>query len=452
MSPEQADLMSGNVDTSSDVYSLGVLLYELMIGAVPFDAQALRKAGLAELLRVIREEEPEPMSAKLTGMGDTATDVAARRRTDPGTLKRLVSGDLNWIAQKAMDKDRERRYSAASELAADIRRHLEDRPVLAGPPNSVYRARKFVRRHKTGVAAGLLVGVSLVAGMAGVGREAQIAEQHRREAEAARVRAQEQWREALRQAQLADEQRQIAIREQAVARAELDRATVAERNVARERDRAIGAEQTATSQRNRALAAESTAVEERNRTLAEKRRADEESATSRALNDILQSDLLAQALLSYVPPSVAPAHVAPMTGSLRFESNMNDVQLVLDGKSLGTLTKGKPFLVAQLGPGQHSVEGRRPALAEVEDVRGHIDAECAEVPDKKRYAIRVALPHICGDIRNDAAFAAPTAARAFSTASCAALICGFCDHAVWTYSSRKRRKSGSGSLGVPLPD
>jgi serine/threonine protein kinase len=165
MSPEQADLTSGNVDTSSDVYSLGVLLYELLIGAVPFDVQTLRKAGLAELLRIIREEEPESMPAKLTGMGDAATDVAARRRTDPGTLKRLVSGDLNWIAQKAMDKDQQRRYSAASELAADIRRHLEDQPVLASPPSAAYRTRKFVRRHRLAIGAAACVFVALIAGV-----------------------------------------------------------------------------------------------------------------------------------------------------------------------------------------------------------------------------------------------------------------------------------------------
>jgi serine/threonine protein kinase len=167
-SPEQADTMTGDVDESSDVYSLGVLLYELLIGAVPFDTATLRKAGLAEMLRIIREDEAPSLSSKLTSLGGAVTDIAARRQTDPVSLRRLVDGDLNSITLKALEKARERRYASVSDLAADLQNHLEHRPVLASPRGRLYRAQKFQRRHRTaalGTAAGLafLVMIALTA-------------------------------------------------------------------------------------------------------------------------------------------------------------------------------------------------------------------------------------------------------------------------------------------------
>ena len=139
-SPEQAEVMTGDVDERSDVYSLGVLLYELLIGTVPFDAARMRQAGLAEMLRIIREEDAPPLSRKLSAMGAAAADIAAHRQTDPASLRRLVDGDLNWITMKALEKVRERRYASVAELAADIQRHIEDRPVLASSPGRLYRA------------------------------------------------------------------------------------------------------------------------------------------------------------------------------------------------------------------------------------------------------------------------------------------------------------------------
>jgi len=146
-SPEQAEVVTGEVDERSDLYSLGVLLYELLIGTVPFEAARMRQAGLAEMLRIIREEEAPPLSHKLNAMGAAAEKIAEHRGTDPASLRRIVDCDLDWIAMKALEKVAERRYASVAELAADIQRHIEHRPVLASPPNALYRARKFLRRH-----------------------------------------------------------------------------------------------------------------------------------------------------------------------------------------------------------------------------------------------------------------------------------------------------------------
>jgi non-specific serine/threonine protein kinase/serine/threonine-protein kinase len=163
MSPEQADLRTQNVDTRTDVYSLGVILYELLVGALPFDAKMLRAAGLEAILRMIREETPPKPSTKVRLMGASSAKPAERRNEQPHSLARRLQGELDWIALKALEKDRARRYGTASELAADVQRYLRNEPVVAGPASAMYRMRKYVTRHRFGAAAAAVFAGLLIA-------------------------------------------------------------------------------------------------------------------------------------------------------------------------------------------------------------------------------------------------------------------------------------------------
>lgn len=190
MSPEQAALTSVDVDTRTDIYSLGVLLYELLVGSTPFDTGELLKAGLDEIRRVIREQEPVRPSTRLSKLTDAdLTSVAQRRHSEPRALIRAVHGDLDWIVMKALEKDRTRRYPTANGLALDIQRLLANEAVSARPPSKLYKLQKVALRNKLlftglGIIAGLLV-VSLIVISAALAKEWR----SRREAEAAAVKA-----------------------------------------------------------------------------------------------------------------------------------------------------------------------------------------------------------------------------------------------------------------------
>ena len=241
MSPEQVLADPLELDTRSDVYTLGVILYELLAGRPPY----ILSRKLHEAVQTIRETDPDPLS----------------------TVSKSYRGDLETIVAKALEKDKARRYASAADLAGDIQRYLNDEPITARPPSTAYQLQKFARRHRALVAGIAAVFVVLVGGI---------------------VASTWQAVRANRAGQIARAERDRAFDAEA-------KAGAAEQAIEKERDRAVGAEQAATQERNRAVAAETQAIRERNRAVTEKRRADDETATAKAVNDFLQGDLLAQA-------------------------------------------------------------------------------------------------------------------------------------------------------------
>ncbi|MEO2088192.1 MAG: protein kinase, partial [Gemmataceae bacterium] len=245
MSPEQATFNNQDIDTRSDVYALGVLLYELLTGSPPFSKKGLEKRGLLEMLRVVREEEPPRPSTKLS-TADALPTLSANRGTEPKKLTGLLRNELDWIVMKALEKDRARRYETANGFAADVQRYLAGEPVLAHPPSTGYRLKKFVRRNKVRVIAASLVFAALVAGV--IGTTLGLLE--------------------------AQQQTEVARRETEA------------KELAREEE----AKQRAKAEANEKLAGERLVQVE-----AEKKRADEEKQIARAVKDFLQNKLLAQA-------------------------------------------------------------------------------------------------------------------------------------------------------------
>ena len=238
MSPEQVMGDPAGVDVRSDVYSLGVMLYEMLAGRLPYE---ISRGRLPEAAQTIREEDPSPLSS----------------------IERTYRGDVDTIVRKALEKDKARRYPSAADLAADIRRYLNDEPIAARPPSAVYQLVKFTRRHRGLTLAAAAVFAVLLAGIAASTSQA--------------VRAS---------------------RAELEARRDRDRAKAAEKAVTEDRDRVLRAEHDATEERNRAVSAEAQAVRERNQALTEKRRADDEAATAKAVSDFLNIDLLGQANLN----------------------------------------------------------------------------------------------------------------------------------------------------------
>jgi tetratricopeptide (TPR) repeat protein len=203
MSPEQAAQTGEDIDTRADIYSLGVILYELLTGLRPLDGKRLRKAALSEMIRIIREEEPSRPSTRLSS-AEALPSLAASRQTEPRRLMAMLRGELDWVVMKCLEKQRDRRYETATGLARDVQRYLADEPVEARPPSAGYRLRKFVRRHRGAVFAAAIVAIAVLAGVIGVVIQWREAVYQRNQAEVARA-------EAENNAKIAQVQRKVAL-------------------------------------------------------------------------------------------------------------------------------------------------------------------------------------------------------------------------------------------------
>jgi serine/threonine protein kinase len=211
MSPEQAEMSALGVDTRSDIYSLGVLLYELLTGSTPLTHQRFREAGYAEILRIIKEEEPPRPSTRLSDSGEALATISANRHMEPAKLTKVVKGELDWIVMKCLEKDRNRRYETANGFAMDLQRYLQDEPVLACPPSVMYRFRKFARRNKGPFAATVAVVMVVLLALVGLAISNVLITHERNEKTKALDQARINEREATKQRQDAEENLRLAL-------------------------------------------------------------------------------------------------------------------------------------------------------------------------------------------------------------------------------------------------
>jgi serine/threonine protein kinase len=251
MAPEQVGINALDVDTRTDIYALGTILYELLTGTTPLEKRRFKEAAWDEIRRLIREEEPPRPSLRLSS-SDALPTLAARRQTEPAKLSRLVKGDLDWIVLKALEKDRNRRYETANGLALDVQRHLAGEPVLAAPPSVSYRLRKFLRKRRGPVLAAALVLLALVGGIAGTTWGLLAAVSQRDAADEARAQeviqrrdAEANARKAAAAAQEETRQRRIAEANEKKAAAAADQERQAREREAEQRKAAVAAQQRA---------------------------------------------------------------------------------------------------------------------------------------------------------------------------------------------------------------